>query len=61
MSQVEELLYAAYAQGKRDELLKRVKEIQLTPQHKWTDYSELYSLAWGELVKEGVISETTVL
>ena len=57
MSQVEDMLYAAHAQGKREELLKRAEKIRSTPQHKWSEQSDVYNLAWRELVKEGIISE----
>jgi|OM-RGC.v1.036529570 hypothetical protein len=58
MSQVEDMLYAAHAQGKREELLKRAEKVRSAPQHKWSEQSDVYSKAWRELVKEGILSDT---
>ena len=58
MSQVEDMLYAAHAQGKRDELLKRAGKIRKAEQNKYLDQSDVYTKAWVELVKEGVLSES---
>ena len=57
MSKIEEYLYAAYEQGKRDVLLKRAREIRLASQNKYLDQGDLYELAFKALVKEGVLSE----
>ena len=56
MSKIEEYLYAAYEQGKRDVLLKKAHEIRRAPQHKHTSQGDLYEIAFQELVKEGIIS-----
>ena len=60
MSKIENILYAAHAQGKREELLKRAGKIRTAPQHKYTEQGEIYEIAWKELAKEGLLSGTYV-
>lgn len=53
MSNIENLLYSAHEHGQREALLKKVIEIQKTPEGQNLSQNDCYELAYRQIMKTG--------